>query len=47
MYYKSARISFAKMLIPVNVTKSLPTEVAVMDPYGREFEQEVEYDLKP
>lgn len=35
------------MLIQVNVTKSLPTEVAIMDQYGREFTQKVEYDWKP
>ncbi|KAG5589723.1 hypothetical protein H5410_040237 [Solanum commersonii] len=33
-----SRISFARMLIQVNVTKSLPTL------YGREFTQAVEYD---
>ncbi|XP_075106819.1 uncharacterized protein LOC142179834 [Nicotiana tabacum] len=34
---KQTRISFARMLIEVNVTKPLPDEVTVMDPSGKTF----------
>nr|XP_016502431.1 PREDICTED: uncharacterized protein LOC107820630 [Nicotiana tabacum] len=33
------RISYARILIEINVTKNLPTEVTVMDPSGRQFQQ--------
>lgn len=44
---KQTRVSFARMLVKVNVTKPLPTEVAVIDPSGRTFQQVVQYDWKP
>lgn len=44
---KQSRISYARMLIEVNVTKALPTEIAVMDPSGNVFQQSVAYDWKP
>lgn len=44
---KQTRISFARILIEVNVTKPLPDEVEVMDPTGRFFQQPVLYDWKP
>ncbi|XP_059306588.1 uncharacterized protein LOC132058037 [Lycium ferocissimum] len=44
---KHSRISFASILIEVNVTKGLPEVVKVMDPNGRQFLQEVEFDWKP
>lgn len=34
---KQTRISYARMLIEAIVTKSLPTEVIVMDPRGKQF----------
>lgn len=44
---KQTRISFARKLIEVNITKDLPNEVLVMDPNGRKFKQPVIYDWKP
>lgn len=44
---KQTRVSYARMLIEVNVTKELPTEIVVMDPYGKKFLQAVTYDWKP
>ncbi|KAK4714104.1 hypothetical protein R3W88_020011 [Solanum pinnatisectum] len=44
---KQTRISYARMLIEVNVTKPLPEKIVVMDPTGNKFEQEVFYDWKP
>ncbi|KAH0764709.1 hypothetical protein KY285_000580 [Solanum tuberosum] len=44
---KQSRISFARMLIEVNVTIDLPEEITVMDPSGRVFLQEVVYDWRP
>ncbi|XP_019250880.1 PREDICTED: uncharacterized protein LOC109229780 [Nicotiana attenuata] len=44
---KQTRVSFARMLIEVNVTKELPTEIMVMDPNGKKFLQDVTYDWKP
>ncbi|XP_059285181.1 uncharacterized protein LOC132038544 [Lycium ferocissimum] len=44
---KKTRISFSRMLIKVNVTKPLPTEIIVMDPSGKEVKQDVDYDWKP
>lgn len=35
------------MLIEVNVSKELPSEIWVMDPDGKKFLQEVTYDWKP
>ncbi|XP_019258271.1 PREDICTED: uncharacterized protein LOC109236533 [Nicotiana attenuata] len=44
---KQTRISYARMLIEVNVTKTLPMEIKVMDPRGRTFQQTIEYKWKP
>ncbi|XP_075086062.1 uncharacterized protein LOC142168806 [Nicotiana tabacum] len=44
---KQSRISFARILIEVNVTKPLPSKVPVMDESGAVFEQAVEYDWRP
>lgn len=41
---KQSRISYARMLIEVNVTKAIPTEIAVMYPSGKVFQQSVTYD---
>ena len=47
MYYEETRISYARMLIEVNVTKSIPQQITVMDPNGRTFLQEVVMEWKP
>ncbi|XP_019255012.1 PREDICTED: uncharacterized protein LOC109233580 [Nicotiana attenuata] len=44
---KQTRISYARILIEVNVTKPLPTSIPVMNEGGVMFEQVVEYDWKP
>ncbi|XP_019237929.1 PREDICTED: uncharacterized protein LOC109218063 [Nicotiana attenuata] len=44
---KIERISYASVLIEMNIIKELPTNVLVQDPNGREFEQVVEYEWKP
>ncbi|XP_019227721.1 PREDICTED: uncharacterized protein LOC109209010 [Nicotiana attenuata] len=44
---KQTRISYARILIEVNVTKPLPTSIPVMNDEGVMFEQAVEYDWKP
>ncbi|XP_016469076.1 uncharacterized protein LOC107791505 [Nicotiana tabacum] len=44
---KQTRISYARMLIEVNITKTLPTEITVMDPRGRKLQQQLAYDWKP
>ncbi|KAH0679268.1 hypothetical protein KY284_020353 [Solanum tuberosum] len=44
---KQTRISYARMLIEVNVTQPLLEKIVVMDPTGNKFEQEVVYDWKP
>ncbi|XP_019240935.1 PREDICTED: uncharacterized protein LOC109221026 [Nicotiana attenuata] len=44
---KQTRISYARMLIEVNVTKTLPAEITVLNPRGRKFQQELVYERKP
>ncbi|WMV37120.1 hypothetical protein MTR67_030505 [Solanum verrucosum] len=44
---KQTRISFARMLVEVDVTKPLPEEINVMDPTGKTIVQGVKYDWKP
>lgn len=44
---KQTRISYAKMLIEVNVTKVIPQKITVMDPKGGTFLQQVELEWKP
>ena len=41
------RISYARMLIEVNVTKPVPEKIAVKDPNGRTFMQDVLMEWKP
>ncbi|XP_070057680.1 uncharacterized protein [Nicotiana tomentosiformis] len=43
---KQTRISFARMLIEVNVTKPLPDEVTVLDPSGKIFQQSAIFEWK-
>ncbi|XP_070042176.1 uncharacterized protein LOC142169194 [Nicotiana tabacum] len=40
------RVSFARMLIEVNITKELPLELMVMDSNSRKFTQQGGYDCK-
>ena len=44
---KKTRISYARMLIEVNVTKPIPQKITVMDPNGRTFMQDVVTEWKP
>lgn len=44
---KQIRTSYARILIEVNVTNILPTEITVMDPRGRKFQQSLVYEWKP
>nr|XP_016469827.1 PREDICTED: uncharacterized protein LOC107792151 [Nicotiana tabacum] len=44
---KQTRVSFARILIEVNVIIELPTKIVVMDPTGKKFLQVVTYDWKP
>ncbi|XP_070035901.1 uncharacterized protein [Nicotiana tomentosiformis] len=41
------RISYARVLIEIDITKELPDKTVVRDPNGRSFEQEVTYDWRP
>ncbi|XP_019261722.1 PREDICTED: uncharacterized protein LOC109239591 [Nicotiana attenuata] len=43
---KQTRISFARMLIEVNVTKTLPSKITVMDPSRKTFQQGVIFEWK-
>ncbi|XP_059310987.1 uncharacterized protein LOC132062428 [Lycium ferocissimum] len=40
-------VSFARMLIEINITKPLPDEIKVLNPNGRLFTQPVTYDWRP
>jgi len=44
---KQTRISFARILIEVNVTKPLPDKVTVIDPLGKTLQQSVVFEWKP
>ena len=44
---KQTRISYARMLVEVNVTKSIPQKITVVDPYGKTFLQDVVLEWKP
>lgn len=44
---KMERISYARVLIEMDVTGLLPQAVRVQDPTGRVFDQEVQYDWVP
>ena len=41
------RISFARLLIEMDVTKELPKEVQIEDVHGKVFKQQVMYDWTP
>ncbi|KAJ8536945.1 hypothetical protein K7X08_035346 [Anisodus acutangulus] len=44
---KMERISYARVLIEMDVTIPLPNVVQVLDPNGGQFEQEIRYEWKP
>lgn len=44
---KQLRISFARILVEVDVTKALPQSVLVQDPSGNTVAQKVVYDWVP
>uniref|UniRef100_M1B956 Endonuclease/exonuclease/phosphatase n=1 Tax=Solanum tuberosum TaxID=4113 RepID=M1B956_SOLTU len=44
---KQTRISYARILIEVNVTKAIPQQITVMDPNGGTFMQEVVLEWRP
>ena len=44
---KQTRISYARMLIEVDVTKAIPQQITVADPNGRKFVLEVVMEWKP
>lgn len=41
------RISYARLLVEIDVTRELQKKIKVLDPTGRTFEQKVEYDWEP
>lgn len=43
---KQKRVSYAIILIEINVTTTLPDEITVMDPNGRTFQHAILYDWK-
>ncbi|XP_019242636.1 PREDICTED: uncharacterized protein LOC109222774 [Nicotiana attenuata] len=43
----AVRISYARLLVEMDVTKPLPRQVKLQDPKGKEMMQEVEYDWEP
>ncbi|KAH0693411.1 hypothetical protein KY285_020508 [Solanum tuberosum] len=44
---KQTRISIARMLIEVNISNPLPNEITVLEPNGRQIQQEIQYDWRP
>lgn len=42
-----SRISFARILVEMSVTRPLPKSIKVQDPRGNTFEQQIWYDWKP
>ncbi|XP_069154420.1 uncharacterized protein [Solanum lycopersicum] len=44
---KQTRISYARMLVEVNVTKAIPQKITVVDPNGKTFMQDVELEWRP
>ncbi|KAM3326042.1 hypothetical protein P3S67_001168 [Capsicum chacoense] len=43
---KQTRISYARMLVEVDITKVLPTEIKIMDTKGNIFQQPIYFDWK-
>lgn len=44
---KIERISYAMLLVEMDVTKGMPTVLKVMDPKGKVFEQSIDYNWIP
>lgn len=44
---KQTSVSYARILVEVNVTKKLPTEITMKDPSGRKFQQQIEFEWRP
>ncbi|XP_019265997.1 PREDICTED: uncharacterized protein LOC109243506 [Nicotiana attenuata] len=44
---KQTRISFARMLVEINISRPLLDEITVVDPKGKYFQQTVTHDWKP
>lgn len=44
---KQKRLSYARVLVEMNITQNLPKEVEIVDPAGRTFVQNIKYDWKP
>ncbi|KAG5607168.1 hypothetical protein H5410_028660 [Solanum commersonii] len=44
---QASRISFARILVEVDVTRPLPKTIKIHDPKGRVMEQQIWYDWKP
>ena len=44
---KTLRVSYARILIEMDVTKTMPKEVKIADPNGNVFSQKVSYDWIP
>ncbi|XP_070014503.1 uncharacterized protein [Nicotiana sylvestris] len=43
----ASRISYARVLIEMDISKELPKSIKIQDPTGKDFEQLVEYDWVP
>ncbi|XP_075096472.1 uncharacterized protein LOC142174553 [Nicotiana tabacum] len=43
----TSRISYARVLIEMDISKELPKSIKIQDPAGKKFEQLVEYDWVP
>ncbi|XP_069143403.1 uncharacterized protein [Solanum lycopersicum] len=44
---KQTRISYARMLVEVNVTRAIPQKISVVDPIGKTFMQDVVLKWRP
>lgn len=44
---KQTRISYARILVEVDVTKSIPTEITIMDEKSNAFQQPIHFNWKP
>lgn len=43
---KKTRVSYARILIELNITKKMPTKVTIKDPSGRQFQQPIEFEWR-
>lgn len=44
---KQTRISFARILVEVDITQDIPESIEIMDPSGWKFTQKVAFEWKP